>query len=89
VGPTLQRPAQLSIFCLAIEGIAFISTSVVVQEPKKTFTDKRVAHSAPWEMPELDIRERPPSTLRNIDGGPLGGARAIDPRVPTINAKKH
>jgi hypothetical protein len=24
----------------------------------------------PWEVPELPIRERPPSTLRNIDGGP-------------------
>jgi hypothetical protein len=23
-------------------------------------------------MPELEIEERPPSTLRNIDGGPLG-----------------
>jgi hypothetical protein len=43
----------------------------------------------PWEVPELEIRERPPSALRNIDGGPPGGARAGDPEVPTINAKKH
>jgi hypothetical protein len=35
-------------------------------------------------MPE--IRERPPSMLRNIDGGPLGGA-AEDPGAPTINTK--
>jgi hypothetical protein len=24
----------------------------------------------PWEVPELEIRDRPPSMLRNIDGGP-------------------
>jgi hypothetical protein len=28
------------------------------------------ARWAPWEVPELKIRERPPSTLRNIDSGP-------------------
>jgi hypothetical protein len=33
----------------------------------------------PREVPELEIRERPPPTLRNIDGGPPGGARAGDP----------
>jgi hypothetical protein len=40
-------------------------------------------------VPELKIRERPPSTLRNINDGSLGGAGADDPRAPTINAKKH
>jgi hypothetical protein len=40
-------------------------------------------------MPELKIQERQPSTLRNVDGGPLGGAGAKDTRSPTINAKKH
>jgi hypothetical protein len=25
---------------------------------------------SPREVPELEVRERPPSTLRNIDGGP-------------------
>jgi hypothetical protein len=29
----------------------------------------------------------PPSTLRNVDGGPLGGG-ARDTGAPTINAKK-
>jgi hypothetical protein len=24
------------------------------------------------EVPELEIQERPPSMLRNVDGGPLG-----------------
>jgi hypothetical protein len=24
----------------------------------------------PWEVPELKIREHPPSTLRNVDDGP-------------------
>jgi hypothetical protein len=27
----------------------------------------------PWEVPELEIQERPPSALKNIDGGPPGG----------------
>jgi hypothetical protein len=43
--------------------------------------------AAPREVPELVVRERPPSTLRNIDGGPPGGARAGGLRAPTINAK--
>jgi hypothetical protein len=33
----------------------------------------------PREMPELKIQERPPSTLRNVDGGPLGGTGAGGP----------
>jgi hypothetical protein len=44
---------------------------------------------APWDVPELKIQERPPLTLRNINGGPLGGAGARDPEEPTINAQKH
>jgi hypothetical protein len=28
------------------------------------------AQRAPWEVSELKIRERPPSMLRNVDGGP-------------------
>jgi hypothetical protein len=42
----------------------------------------------PWEVPGLEIREHPPSTLGNIDGGPLGGVRVGDSGAPTINAKK-
>jgi hypothetical protein len=37
----------------------------------------------------MKIRERPPSMLRNINGGPLGGAGAEDLGAPTINTKKH
>jgi hypothetical protein len=37
VGPTLQHPARLSIFCLAVEAMDFISTSLVVQGPGKNF----------------------------------------------------
>jgi hypothetical protein len=48
---------------------------------------KKCQRRALWEaVPE--IRERSPSTLKNIDGGPLGGG-AGDPGAPTINAKKH
>jgi hypothetical protein len=44
---------------------------------------------APWEMPELDIREHPPSMLRDINGELPGGAWANGyPGVPTINIKK-
>jgi hypothetical protein len=39
-------------------------------------------------VPELKIRKRPPSTLRNVDGGPPRGAGAEDLRASTINAKK-
>jgi hypothetical protein len=35
-------------------------------------------------VPKLEIWEHPPSTLRNVDDGPLGGADG-DPRAPTIN----
>jgi hypothetical protein len=35
----------------------------------------------------MEIRERTPSTLRNYDGGPIGGGDG-DPGAPTINAKK-
>jgi hypothetical protein len=44
--------------------------------------------AGPREVSEAKVRERPPSTLRNIDGGPPGGAGARDLGVPTINAKK-
>jgi hypothetical protein len=27
--------------------------------------------------------------VKNVNGGPLGDVRAVDPRAPTINAKKH
>jgi hypothetical protein len=40
-------------------------------------------------VPELKIRERPLSTLRNVDDRPPGGVGAGDPGAPTINAKKH
>jgi hypothetical protein len=43
-------------------------------------------------VPELQVQERPPSTLRNtlttVDGGPPGGAGAGGLGAPTINAKK-
>jgi hypothetical protein len=39
-------------------------------------------------VPELKIRERLPSTLRNVDVEPLGGAETEDLGAPTINAKK-
>jgi hypothetical protein len=36
----------------------------------------------------LEIREHPPSMLRNVDCGPLGGS-VEDPIASTINTKKH
>jgi hypothetical protein len=47
VWPIPWRPNQLSTYCLAVEAIAFISTSLVVQGPKKNFIEKCAAHSAP------------------------------------------
>jgi hypothetical protein len=31
---------------------------------------KKCRRRAPWEVSELEIRERPPSTLGNVDGEP-------------------
>jgi hypothetical protein len=36
-------------------------------------------------VPELEVRERPPSTLRNVDGGPPGDARAGDSEVGDVD----
>jgi hypothetical protein len=36
----------------------------------------------------MEILERPLSTTKNIDGGPLAGADG-DPGAPTINVKKY
>jgi hypothetical protein len=41
------------------------------------------------EVPELEVQERRPSTLRNVDGGPPAGAGAGGLGAPTVNAKKH
>jgi hypothetical protein len=48
-------------------------------ENPRAFTTniKKHRRRAPWEALELEIRERPPSTLENIDGGPLGGSVSI------------
>jgi hypothetical protein len=42
---------------------------------------------APREVPELEIQERPPSMLRNVNDGPPGGAGVDDPGAPTINVR--
>jgi hypothetical protein len=49
---------------------------------------KKCRRRVTWEVPELKIQKRPPSTLRNVNDGPPGGVRAEDPGVLTINAKK-
>jgi hypothetical protein len=41
-----------------------------------TINAKKHRWQAPWEVPELEIWERPPSTLRNVDGGPPGRCRS-------------
>jgi hypothetical protein len=40
----------------------------------------------PREVPELEIQERPPPTLRNVDGGPPGGVGAVDPRAQRLQS---
>jgi hypothetical protein len=43
--------------------------------------------TAPWVVLELEMQERPPLTLENINGRPLrGGVGAGGPGAPTINA---
>jgi hypothetical protein len=41
----------------------------------------------PPEVPELEVRERPPSTLRNVDNGPLGGVGAGGQGVGDVDGK--
>jgi hypothetical protein len=35
-----------------------------------TINVKKCQWRGPWEVPELEIQECPPSTLRNVDNGP-------------------
>jgi hypothetical protein len=53
-----------------------------------TYQHKIRRQQAPWEVQELVIREYPPSTLKNVNGAPLGGAGVRDPGALTFNAKK-
>jgi hypothetical protein len=39
----------------------------------------------PWEVPELEVRERLPSTLRNVDGGAPGGVGAVGSEVGDVD----
>jgi hypothetical protein len=48
---------------------------------------ENIDNDPPCKVPELEIREHPPLTLKNIDGGPLGGTGAGDPRASTLNAR--
>jgi hypothetical protein len=54
-----------------------------------TINVKKRERQVSLEVPELEILERPVSTLINVNGGPLGGAGARDPGAPSINARKH
>jgi hypothetical protein len=38
-----------------------------------------------WEVPELEVRARPPSTVRNIDERPPGGAGAGGSKVGDVD----
>jgi hypothetical protein len=44
-------------------------------------------NDGPWEGANRDPGA-PTINVKNIDGGPVGGARARDPGALTINAKK-
>jgi hypothetical protein len=61
-------------------------SELVIRE--HTLSTLRNIDSRPWEVPELGIQERPPSTLISVNDGPLGVAGARDPGAPTINVKK-
>jgi hypothetical protein len=51
-----------------------------------TINAKKHRWRVPWEVPKLEIQERPPSVLRNIDGRPLASVDG-DPGAPTINVR--
>jgi hypothetical protein len=52
-----------------------------------TINARKCRRQAPWEMPELGIREHPPSMQENVDGGPPG-VLTENPGVSTINTRK-
>jgi hypothetical protein len=60
----------------------------VVDPGASTINAKKRRRRATLEVPELEIQERPPSTLRNINGGPPVRYQR-DQGAPTINADKH
>jgi hypothetical protein len=39
-------------------------------DPEASIINVKIINDAPWEVPELEIRELPPSMLRNVDDGP-------------------
>jgi hypothetical protein len=47
-----------------------------------TINAKKCRRRAPWEVPALEIWERPPSTVRNVDGGAPW-------EVPELYIQKH
>jgi hypothetical protein len=44
-----------------------------------------VVDGGPREVPEMEVRVRPPSMLRNVDGGPPGGAEAGGSEVGDVD----
>jgi hypothetical protein len=44
---------------------------------------------SPREVPELDVQERPPLTLRNVDDGPPVAAGAGGPGAQRLRSPPH
>jgi hypothetical protein len=62
--------AHLGRGCEPASGVNFLASRSVI------LSFYSVVNGGPREVLELEVREHPRSMLRNIDDGPLGGARA-------------
>jgi hypothetical protein len=58
------------------------SRQVQQQPPLKL----KMSMADPQDVLELEVQERPPSTLRNVNDGPPGGARANDPGAQRLRS---
>jgi hypothetical protein len=48
-----------------------------------TINARKLRRQTPWEpVSELEVQERPPSTLENIDGAPLEAVPELEVRDP-------
>jgi hypothetical protein len=59
---------------------------VLTAVPTATTTKVENVDDRALGVSELTIRERPPSTLRNVDDGPTGGAGAGDPEAQRLRS---
>jgi hypothetical protein len=71
--------AHLRRGCEPVGGANFLTPRSIILSFYSAVDDR------PREVPELEVRECPPSTLRNVDSGPPGGTGAEGSEVGDVN----